>query len=339
MVFSTLLTSLLAASTAVQAGVIWPSNANTTSMHTLERRAYSRQVYAATPTDFYNVFDFHTEPDPSGGTVQYVDQGTASSLGMIGTGRNGGFRFGVDSHTANANPRKSVRLQSKAGYGYGVYVFDVAHAPVGCGTWPALWTYTRGTWPDGGEIDIYEGVNGVAPNQATLHTGPGCIKAPSALQTGTNVSPTDCNVKDGANGNAGCAVFMPSSNSFGAGLNANGGGVFAMQYVAEGVFVWFWPSSSAPAGTKRGDSRTIDVASWGTPTAAFPFYDGCTASHIDTNQQVTMNIDFCGGFVNSRPGSSCGMVANNAQCIAYVQNNPSAFTEAYFDVNAFAFWA
>ena len=82
--------------------------------------------------------------------MQYVDQGTASSLGMYGGGQNGGFRFGAD-HTQTGT-RKSVRLESNRNYGYGVFIFDVNHAPTGCGTWPALWSTTAsGNWPYGGE--------------------------------------------------------------------------------------------------------------------------------------------------------------------------------------------
>ena len=111
-----------------------------------------------------------------------------------------------------------------------------------------------------------------------------------------------------------------------------------MQYESSGVFVWTFPRNSAPAGTRRGDGSQINTADWGLPAASFPFYDGCSANHIDLNQQVTMNIDFCGGFVASRPGN-CPMVADPASCAAYVANNPGAFADAYFDINSFAYWS
>ena len=43
---------------------------------------------------------------------------------------------------------------------------------VGYRTWPAVWE-VGANWPNGGEIDIVEGVNNVVPNQSTLHTSSG----------------------------------------------------------------------------------------------------------------------------------------------------------------------
>ena len=58
---------------------------------------------------------------------------------------------------ANARGRDSVRITSHNTYTHAVIVLDLAHMPTGCATWPAFWTVTSGTWPDGGEIDIIEG--------------------------------------------------------------------------------------------------------------------------------------------------------------------------------------
>lgn len=76
--------------------------------------------------------------------------------------------------------RDSVRLVSNDDFGDGVYIFDITHAPVGCGTvsshstlssnisgiikrltfqWPAAWTTTTKNWPYAGEIDVFEGAN------------------------------------------------------------------------------------------------------------------------------------------------------------------------------------
>ena len=92
----------------------------------------------------------------------------------------------------NARGRDSVRISSQTAYGDSAIVLDLAHMPAGCGTWPAFWTLSKnGPWPNGGEIDIIEGmllfsrlssdvahtrvgVNKQDFNQATLHTTPGC---------------------------------------------------------------------------------------------------------------------------------------------------------------------
>jgi hypothetical protein len=46
---------------------------------------------------------------------------------------------GPDSEPNASTGRFSVRLESKAQYGPGLFLFDVKHTPYGCGTWPALW--------------------------------------------------------------------------------------------------------------------------------------------------------------------------------------------------------
>lgn len=60
--------------------------------------------------------------------------------------------------------RKSVRIHSKYVFNGGLIILDAVHMPVGCGTWPAFWA-NGPNWPNGGEIDILEGVNGFTQNQ------------------------------------------------------------------------------------------------------------------------------------------------------------------------------
>ncbi len=101
--------------------------------------------------------------------------------------------------------RDSVRISSQTAYGDSVTVLDLAHMPAGCATWPAFWTLSqKGPWPNGGEIDIIEGmllvflalselltcvlshagVNKQESNIATLHTTPGCQMSSDRLQSG-----------------------------------------------------------------------------------------------------------------------------------------------------------
>ena len=120
--------------------------------------------------------------------------------------------------------RESVRLVSNDLFGDGVYIFDVDHIPLGCGTvsflfvlrprarpqflqWPAAWTTTIKQWPWGGEIDVLEGANALGnnsipavfqtqpqphPNTSTLSTSPsttagGSSPQPSSTHESVNV--------------------------------------------------------------------------------------------------------------------------------------------------------
>jgi hypothetical protein len=60
---------------------------------------------------------------------------------------------------ASARGRNSVRISSQTAYPKGIIVLDADHMPEGCATWPAFWTTSKGSWPDGGEIDITEGTH------------------------------------------------------------------------------------------------------------------------------------------------------------------------------------
>ena len=69
--------------------------------------------------------------------------------------------------------RSSVRIHSNDKFNDGLFIFDLDHMPTGPGTWPAYWLCGQ-NWPNNGEIDILEGVDGNNFNSMTLHTNEGC---------------------------------------------------------------------------------------------------------------------------------------------------------------------
>lgn len=79
------------------------------------------------------------DTDPTHGYVDYVDENTAESAGLIYASGNATY-VGVDSsNVASGSGRKSVRLTSTASYTHGLFVLDLAHMPGSvCGSWPAL---------------------------------------------------------------------------------------------------------------------------------------------------------------------------------------------------------
>lgn len=172
-------------------------------------------------------------------------------------------------------------------------------------------------------MDIFEGVNLQTQNQMTLHTSAGCTKG-SAAETGTQLS-TDCNAND--NGNAGCGVQDPSTDSFAAGFANAGGGVWATLWDTTGINIWFWTRSAIPADLNSG---APDPTTWGTPTGSWPA-STCNPSTYFTQQQLVFDTTLCGAWAGqSAVWASSG--CPQATCSDVVQD-PSNYNNAYFGVN------
>ncbi|KAE9388395.1 family 16 hypothetical endo-1,3(4)-beta-glucanase from glycoside hydrolase [Gymnopus androsaceus JB14] len=302
------------------------------------------QVQAATYTlstsyigeDFLSGdFTFFTSPDPTDGRVTYVDQATATA-GNLTFATDDVFILRADDTTvltASDPGRNSVRLTSVATYGSpSAMVLDIAHMPEGCGTWPAFWTFGS-NWPTDGEIDILEGVDNQNFNQATLHTGPDCTMAASRAQTGTILN-NDCAAAD--DGNDGCGVqFAPGT--FGPTFNSGGGGWFGMERTVDAISIWYWArdATNVPVGVADGNSEVI-TDNWGTPVAFFPTSSTCDLATEFTAHNIVINLTFCGVFagVTSIWDDSCAASTGVADCNDFVDANPAAFSNAYFEINA-----
>ncbi|EPQ56434.1 laminarinase [Gloeophyllum trabeum ATCC 11539] len=274
---------------------------------------------------FNSAFTYQAIADPTNGRVNYVDQATAQADNLTyASGDTFILRADYTTTLSASGPgRNSVRLQSNAQYSTHVAVFDIRHMPQGCGTWPAVWE-VGADWPNQGETDIIEGVNDVPPDQVTLHTSSGCTMPDSRDMTGTSEG-TDCSTTD--TNNAGCGVQSTDTNSYGPDFNNNGGGWYAIERTDTFIKVWFWPrnSGSVPGDVNSGAS-SVDTDNWGTPMALFPDTDCDFSSHFGPHN-IIINLTFCGdwaGAVYSSDGCP-------GTCVDYVNNNPSAFANAYFD--------
>ncbi|KAH7076841.1 concanavalin A-like lectin/glucanase domain-containing protein [Paraphoma chrysanthemicola] len=279
-------------------------------------------------TDFYGNFDFFTGADPTEGFVKYVDEATARQTNLINGSATTAAIFGVDVTNKTPGGRPSIRVESKKKYDGGLIVLDVAHMPFGCGTWPAFWTLGP-NWPTGGEIDILEGVNEYTNNGMTLHTGPGCAIGSDTTQFSGSVTTPNCDVAaEGQSKNVGCSIEHPSKQSYGAGLNKNGGGVYAMEWNSDAISVYFFPRQSIPADA-LGDNP--NPSAWGKPAAKFA--GACDIEKKFAEQQIIIDTTFCGQWAGAIwEDGSCASKA--ATCDEYVRDNPQAFTEAYWEINA-----
>lgn len=127
---------------------------------------------------------------------------------------------------------------------YGCSVCLVIFRPVSCRypipsctkVWPAFWSLgANKEWPNGGEVDIMEGINLMTNNQMALHTTPGCMQTPGE-QTGATLE-TDCSTDQG------CLVAEKQPNSYGESFAQAGGGVWAVQFDDSVISMWFWSVS------------------------------------------------------------------------------------------------
>ncbi|VDC00844.1 unnamed protein product [Peniophora sp. CBMAI 1063] len=278
-------------------------------------------------TDFFNDFDYEAIPDPSHGLVDYVGLADAQSLGLA-TVSGDNFFLRAD-HTAvltNGEGRKSVRIQSKKQWDDHVSVYDVLHMPQGCGTWLAI-RENGEDLPIGGQVDIIEGINDVAPDATTLHTSANCTMPPSRAMTG-NITGLDCDTA--VDGNAGCGALITEPNSYGPAFNANGGGWYAMERTDTFVKVWFWQrtDTSVPADVKHG-AGSIDTGKWGTPDAYFP-NTSCDIGAKFGPANIIINLTFCGDWAGAEYNAS----GCPSTCTDYVSNNPSAFAKAFFEIGS-----
>ncbi|KAJ7132809.1 glycoside hydrolase family 16 protein [Mycena crocata] len=295
--------------------------------------ALASQAYSVTDTfigsDFFT-WKWETASDPTHGRVKYVDQSTARASNLS-VASDTTFLMRADNvHVVPPADmgRKSVRISSPSAYADSVLVLDLWHMPTGCATWPAWWTLSQtGPWPHGGEIDIIEGVNRNSDNLGSLHTTSNCSMNPTRNQRGRTVS-TTCDAS--VNFNQGCGVEFTKPNSYGQGFNSNGGGWFVMSRSSTGIYMWFWSRSDSgvPMEVAQGLSTVNpDPDLWGQADAAFPA-DTCDyTSHFNAHQ-IVFDLTLCGDWAGTAYAKS-GCPSN---CDDYVNNNPKAFDEAYWEI-------
>ncbi|KAL2858952.1 concanavalin A-like lectin/glucanase domain-containing protein [Aspergillus pseudodeflectus] len=278
---------------------------------------------------FFDRFGYFSDDDPTSGFVRYVNQSTALAQNLTYATSDSAI-LRVDSTTRNATDgRNSVRIESKATYDDGLFIFDILHTPYGCGTWPALWLTDGSNWPFNGEIDVLEATNnGTDGNAVTLHTRPGCSMDVRRKETGDAIY-TTCD--NSTNGNAGCGVKGPSL-TYGEEMNANGGGIYALEVRPAGIRAWFFRRDSIPPDLTN-ESTAPDPSTWGTALADFPNTSCDIPSHF-RNQSIIANIDLCGDY-GGRDDVYADQFSCPGNCTDFVARHPENFTQAYWEFGGF----
>ncbi|KAJ7808724.1 hypothetical protein B0H14DRAFT_2608620 [Mycena olivaceomarginata] len=98
------------------------------------------------------------------------------------------------------------------------------------------------------------------------------------------------------------------------------------------ISVWFWASDdpAVPADVKAGGG-SVDTDNWGTPSATFPSTTCDIEEHFATHN-IIIKLAFCGdgsGQASIYASSGCPSTCND-----FVNTNPAAFGDAFFEFNA-----
>ncbi|KAL1721450.1 glycoside hydrolase family 16 protein [Schizophyllum commune] len=299
------------------------------------------KVYQSLTGDtLINYFGFDEGQSDNSGVANYVN---GKNTGLVYTGNDGKVYINVDT-TQNVGLRNSVRMTSAEKFNpstASLFIFDVEKVPAVCGVWPAIWFTGSGTWPYSGEVDVIEGVNQYTQNIVSIHTGPGCTFADSAVSSLTKaalVSGAGLNC-DATVDTMGCGFSMYDTASYGTGFNAVGGGAYAVQMSEDGISVWFWQRDQIPADVTSGGPNP---SSWGASVVTYSSASCDMSSHFqDLMLIITNNLGgtFPEGVWHTAgsggQAQSCADITGFDSAANFVQNSGASFADAQFIINSF----
>ncbi|KAF7378486.1 hypothetical protein MSAN_00276000 [Mycena sanguinolenta] len=269
---------------------------------------------------FLDFFTFETTNNDNGGVAQYVN------------GITSGLAYTSGSQVFNAADNN-------------LFIFDVAHIPAVCGTWPAIWSlrldtqFTGPDWPNGGEIDVVEAVNLYNRDEYSLHTRSGCT-GPATMP---NLQLVDGNTNCDAIADAGaCGYSDLDSTSFGPGFNNAGGGVFALEFAADGIKTWFWSRANVPADITN---LSPTPSTWASSAARLNIpVSSCSPETYFNNLNLVVDTNLAGTWPQGVWGTnnvggqttSCQTQTGVSTAAGYVTGHGSAFgAAAQWVINGF----
>jgi hypothetical protein len=164
----------------------------------------------------------------------------------------------------------------------------------------------------------------------SLHTSPNfTIAGDPNTETGI-LQAENCAYYEGGGNGAGCGVADRRNTSYGAGFNAIGGGVYAMQWTSDFIKVWFFPRPEIPADIIN---RAPDPSGWGLPAADLIG----TGDNIDehfVDHAIVFDNTFCGDYAGApgvwntgNPNTSCAAITGYSSCSDFVGAVPGAFKD------------
>ena len=157
--------------------------------------------------------------------------------------------------------------------------------------------------------------------------------------------------------NQGCVVVAAANDTLGTPLNAQGGGIYALQWdpTTHVIRSWAFPKARGiPANLQdsltaayldSSDGSSVRVSpdpdTWGLPYAAFAIGEttGCSANHFQ-NMRLVLNTAFCGTVAGNRFFRDCPAQAQQfnvsndpvKSCNAWIASRPDELHEAYWKI-------
>ncbi|KAE8226800.1 hypothetical protein CF319_g641 [Tilletia indica] len=303
-----------------------------------ERSANYHLVKSYHGSTFFKDMMFFTGSDPSHGNVHYVDHDSAHGSGLIGT-MDGHAMMRVAPHHSGSH--HSVRPSSDISFTEGLIILDNIHMPTGCGTWPAFFTVPiDSNWPEGGEIDIIEGVGGMNRNKYSIHTTAGCkvVEDQMIMHAAKLTGSRNCDAE--ATSDTGCAISGTQNGDFGVEYNKNHGGVHVLDWNHKtGIRIWFFPRDSIPQDIEDGQPNP---SSWPNPRAAWPATH-CPPNDFFKSHTATFTNTLCGTWSGSdavwhgkQPGQhkSCAAHTGHSSCESWLQSGKSNLDNAYWKIKS-----
>ncbi|KAG7093740.1 hypothetical protein E1B28_007391 [Marasmius oreades] len=276
-----------------------------------------------------NSWKFFSAPDPTHGMVDYQSREDAITHGLAYVQKDGTTVLAVDNVTElpPGKNRASVRISSPKTYNQGLFIADFWAMPFGCSVWPAWWSVGP-NWPNGGEIDVLEGVHNSVNNQLTLHTSSGCsLDTEVQPQVSGSISGhTNC-ASSGAD-NTGCAFIDSDCRSYGRDFNLNGGGVYAHLWDSEGIKAWFFSRGEIPKDILEGEPKP---ELWRKPVAFWKNGESCDIGKHFYEHELVIDTTLCGDWA----GATYEVAGCPGRCTDAV-TNPRNFDNARWKINYIA---
>ncbi|KAL3426437.1 Endo-1,3(4)-beta-glucanase-like protein 1 [Phlyctema vagabunda] len=223
--------------------------------------------------------------------------------------------------------RGSIRIESRDSFTLGLVVSDIMDMPGGiCGVWAGHKSFGTGT------INIVEGVNTQSNNLMSLHTADTCTIDQSPSSSSGTLSSPNCDSTP-----EGCSVLDASALSYGTEFNDNGGGIYATEWTASLVRIWFFARGTATPADLSTPNPQPDPQTWGPPHAVFDTGDTGDSCDLDENlasHRVAFDTSFCGPWADQMWSQLDECAGLAPTCEEYVANPNDGFPYVRWKINS-----